>query len=562
LGMDSLTALELRNRIHDKLCCPALSLPIEYFINEPRIDKIAKNIANELQPVFEKIREPLTLEHPSNEEMALCDFQYVFWVLNKMDYPYNVGTQLRIQGKLNKEYVFQAFDCVVKQNNVFWLSFNKDVPIQALKKQGQFELIYQDISLSNEQMVLHREFQNNMMSTIPLTKPPLIRVYLYKINSELHELHIVMPHIIVDGTSCGIVFSQFKKCYETLFHGKGLIQEPEKDSFLNYVKKNNHLYETNLKDKVNFWHNYNQGFKTLSLRHEYYMSDTGDQEKYLFHYPMDAQLIETFKEWHQEKNINVSIGLMAACHIALYKLSHQKKIPFVLIHNGREGSQYNSIVGVFIEYKRINLTLNEKDNFFDFIKSIEQQQLITAPYQKCSHIIKNNEFKGAGLIISHYLHYIWNKFFLKRDFEKSKLHSILIDYLLKYLSWAQAITHNTSIKYKLNRLFKLNIPLKKPERLRVLINITPSFFSKIIPDMNFANLNYQYPSHYNSEDRPISNRSLWILFSRNQTGDYLISINGPLTKDCKDQIAIDFNKIIAKFLENERYTISDLINSI
>ncbi|WP_154669240.1 condensation domain-containing protein, partial [Legionella bozemanae] len=559
MGMDSLMTLELRNRIHDKLNCPTLSLPIEYFINEPRIDKIAQNIANELDKIFENTSAPLPIENPSDEEIALCDFQYVFWVLNKMDYPYNAGTQLQIQGKLNKEYVAQAFDFVVKHNPVFWLSFNKEVPIQTLKKEGQFKLIYEDISLNNNQTVLHQEFQNNMMSAIPLTEPPLIRVYLYKINSELHELHIVMPHIIVDGPSCSILLNQFKKCYETLFRGKKMILEPEKDSFLSYVKKNNHLYETNLKDKVNFWHHYNYGFKMLSLKPEYYISDTDKQEKYLFHYSLDSLRVQQFIEWHRTKNINVSTGLIAACHIALYKLSHQKKMPFVLIHNGREGSQYNSIVGVFVEYKRINLTLNEKDNFINFIKSIEEQFLITAPYQKCSHIIKNREFKGSGLAISHYLHYVWNKLFLKKDLKKSKLHSIIIDYLIKYLSWAQAMTHNTLIKHKLNQLIKLNIPLTKPERLRVLINITPSFFSKIVPDKNFANLSYQYPNHYSSEDRPINNRSLWILFSKDQEGQYQLSINGPLTAYGKDEVVNTFNKIMAQLLENDECTLADFL---
>ncbi|WP_237759445.1 condensation domain-containing protein, partial [Legionella parisiensis] len=559
MGMDSLMALELRNRIHDKLNCPNLSLPIEYFINEPRIDKIAKNIANELDKVLENVPESLPAENPT-EEIALCDFQYVFWVLNKMDYPYNAGMQLQIQGKLNREYVSQAFNFVVKQNPVFWLSFSKDVPIQTLKKEGQFKLVYEDISSNNNQTVLHQEFQNNMFSAISLTEPPLIRVYLYKINSELHELHIVMPHIIVDGPSCSILLNQFKKCYETLFRGKKMTIEPEKDSFLNYVKKNNHLYETNLKDKVNFWHHYNHGFKMLSLRREYYMSATDEQEKYLFHYPLDSLRVEQFIEWHRTKNINVSTGLIAACHIALYKLSHQKKMPFVLIHNGREGSQYNSIVGVFVEYKRINLTLNEKDNFIDFIKSIEEQLLITAPYQKCSHIIKNREFKGAGLTINHYLHYVWNKLFLKRDLEKSKLHSTVIDYLIKYFSWAQAITHNTSFKHKLNQLFKLKIPLAKPERLRVLINITPSFFSKIVPDKNFANLSYQYPNHYSSEDRPINNRSLWILFSKDLEGQYQLSINGPLTEYGKDEVVNAFNKIMAQLLENDECTLADFLS--
>ncbi|WP_425324434.1 SDR family NAD(P)-dependent oxidoreductase [Legionella wadsworthii] len=559
MGMDSLMALEFRNKIHDKLSCPNLSFPIEYFINEPRVDKIAKNIANELKQAMGKTNTPLVLKKSLIQELPLCDFQYVFWVYNKMGYPYNLGTQVQIKGKLNNEYVYQALDFVVQQNSVFWLNFNKDTPIQTIKKQGLFRLVYEDISFDSEQTVLDQEFQNNILAAIPLNEPPLIRVYLYKINSDLHELHIIIPHIIVDGTSFGIFFDQFKQCYESLFRGKKMIHEPEQNSFLDYVKKNNHLYETNLKDKIRFWHHYNKGFKMLSLKNKCYALASEDQDKYLFHYPIDSQLMEQFIEWHRTRNINVSTGLIAACHLALYQLSHQKKIPFVLIHSGREGSQYNSVVGVFVEYKKINLTFNKQINFINFVKSIEGQFLLTAPYQKCSHIIKNKEFKGAGLAGSHYLNYKWNQLIHRKNFSKSKLHPILIDYLIKYFSWIQTLVLHTSMKDRLNQLFHLNMPLTKPERLRTLINITPSFFNKTIPDNNFANLSYHYPNHYSSENRPIGNRSLWILFSKDQKGQYQLSINGPLTTECKDELANAVNQIMEQVLDNEGRLLGDFI---
>ncbi|KTD42529.1 SDR family NAD(P)-dependent oxidoreductase [Legionella oakridgensis] len=559
LGLDSLMAIEIRNRIHDKLQCPALTLSIEYFINEPSIGKIAKNIADELHHVLDKNPDKLE-ENCIQEEIALCDFQYTFWVLNKLDYAYNIGTQLQINGKLNKEYVRQAFEFVIGQNSVFWLQFNKEVPVQVLKKQGQFELIYNDMSLNHDDRVLQQEFYNNMLRLIPLTKGPLIRVYLYKINSDLHELHMMIPHIIVDGPSCDLVFNQFKKTYEMLMLGKKLIAEPERETFLNFVKKNNDLYAKNLEDKINFWREYNKGFKMLYLGREHYNTvNASDELHYLFHYAIDSQRVQQFIEWHRANNTNISTGLLAVCHLAFYKLSRQKKMPIILIHSGREGSQYNAVVGVFSEYKRINLSLNEHESWIDFIKRIEKQQLKTAPYQPCSHVIKNSEFKGAGLAIRHYLFYVWNKLFLTKPFKKSKLHALVIDYYLKYLSWAEAIGNNTLIKQRLHKLFNLKIAPQKPERLRVLINITPTFFSKTAENMSFCNLTYQYPNHFGSEDRPIGNRSLWILFSRNQKGDYLISINGPLTQVCRDQIARDINKIIAKFIDNDEQSMAELI---
>lgn len=559
MGMDSLMALEIRNRIHDKLQCPTLSLSIEYFINDPSIDTIARKIADELDPVFHGETANPEIKDTSIEEVALCDFQYLFWALNKLKYGFNIGMQLQLHGKLNKEYLIQAFDFVVKQNPAFWIQFNEDTPIQKAGKCEQFTIIYNDISLSNETNELNNEFNKNIVSLIPLTQQPLIRIYLYKVNNDLHELHIVIPHIIVDDVSCDIILNQFKKNYETLAQRKKLIQVPAKTTYFNYVENNNRHYEKNLQDKINFWQMYNKDFQLLNLGQAYHLPDSSNQQKHLFHYPLAARSIERFIDWHKTKNMNVSTGLIAACQLVFCKMSQQDKIPVILIHSGREGSQYKSVVGLFSEYKRINLSLNQEHTFIDCVAAVEAELVKTTPYQKCSHFIKDSGLKGSGLSIGQYLSFKWNNLFLMKYFKASKLHSRIINYYLMYLSQITSQRRKISIKRNINQLLNLNIPLQKPDGLRVLISITPSFFATKHQDMQFADLRYSFPSHFGCMDRPIGNRTLWIYFSKNQSGGYQLSINGPLTEDCKDQLARHFSKIIAEFVENNERNVADLI---
>ena len=560
MGLDSLMSIDIRNRIHDKLQCPTLSLSIEYFINDPTITKIARNIADELEDIFDNTTDIQSSEDSTGEEIALCDFQYPFWALNKLNYSYNTALLLQLSGKLNIDYLRKAFDFVIKQNSAFWISINKDAPTQRLKKQGAFKLIYEDISLNDEMNGLDNEFFNNMMRIIPLTELPLIRVYLYKINNDLHELHLVFPHIIVDEASCDIVLSQFKHSYEMLTLGKRLIQTIAKDSYFNYVTHNNLHYEKNLNDKIEFWRVYNKDVPMLHFGHANHWPDaTVYQPQYLFHYPITPQFIGQFIDWHKAKNINISSGLIAACQIVFHKMSRQKKIPIILIHTGREGSQYKSIVGLFSEYKRINLSLNVNNKFIDCVQSVEEQLLKTAPYQKCPYLIKNSGLKGSRLSIGQYLAFKFNKLIQTKHFKESKLNSKIIDYYLEYLSRIESMKINSKIKNKLNKLFNWNIPLQKPDSLKVLINITPSFFVKESEHMSFANIDYTYPSYLGCLDRPIGNQTLWIYFSRNLLGEYKLSINGPITTECKEQIALNFNKIIAKFGEGTEYNITDLI---
>jgi len=560
MGLDSLMSIEIRNKIHDKLRCPNLNLSIEYFVNQPRINKIARYIADELEHYIDKTSTTLPSEYPIQEEIALCDFQYRFWVINKLGFSFNIGLRVQLLGKLNRDYLFQAFDFVVQQNSVFWTCFSEDAPIQSLNKQGQLELIYNDISLSEEPNLLQNEFNKNSMVFIQLTKQPLIRIFLYKIDRSLHELHVIIPHIIVDDTSCDLVLSQFKKCYETLSLGRKLLQEPEENSYFSYVKHNNSHYEKNLKSKIAFWQAYNKDFKLLHFNPAYQSPDTGKHTKHLYHYPVATQLMEQFIDWHKAKNSNFSTGLIAVCQIVFNKISRQKKIPIILLHNGRQSSKYKSTLGLFAEYKRINTTLNEKYRFVDFINSIEEQFVKTAPYQKCSHFIKDSGLKGVRFSIGEYLTFRYNKLVHQKNFNKRKLNPTITDYYLKHLSRLKSILNTISIKDKLNTLFKLQLPLLTAGRLRVIISITPSVFTKESENRSFADLDYIYPNRFSFIDCPSDNKTLSLYFSKDEQGKYLLTINGPLTPYCKDTMGNEFIKIMTKFLENEDYTIADLIN--
>jgi acyl transferase domain-containing protein/acyl carrier protein len=559
MGMDSLMSLELRSRVHDKLQCPSLNLPIEYFINDPRIDKITSNIDKELHRVFAQIHDETSVEKGHAGATTLSDTQYGFWIINTRNSSFNCPKQIQLHGQLNREYLEKAFAFTVNKNGAFWLNFHKDIPIQMLRRQGQFTLIYEDISSSYDQDALDELFYENTLQYIPLTAQPLIRVYLYKLKEELHELHIIIPHIILDESSYRILMAQFKDNYQTLLLGKSLIPVQEQYSYLDYVRQNNRHYETSLKDKVDFWQVYNSGFQKLSFGHTNHVPDANKPQQNLFNYPMDEQFIEQFKEWHKEKNINVSTGLIAALQIVFYKITSQKKIPVMILHNGREGSRYDSIVGLFLEYKRINITLDEHYKFMDFFKSIEDESIKTAPFQKCSQYIKNTGLKESRFSIGHKAITLYHKIFLSKKFKVSYQNSTIRPYYLESLSKAIWIVTKCHLKHRLNRLLHTNLRLLKPNRLTVVYNITASFFIKQPRDNKFADLDITIPNHYGSVDRPIGNQTLWIFFTKDQFDQYRLSINGPLTTDCKDLIAQELNYVMTKIMENSECRIRDLI---
>ena len=559
MGMDSLMSLELRNRVQDKLQCPTLHLPIEYFINDPRVDKITNNIAKELEGIFAKTQQHISSRKPLAGATTISDTQYGFWIIDKMGVSFNCPKQIQFHGKLNSEYLYKALAFTVHQNGAFWLNFHKKIPLQMLKRQGDFIINYQDISANYNQEALNQIFYDNTMQHIPLSEQPLIRVYLYKLKEDLHELHIIIPHIIFDESSSRSFFEQFKNNYTQLKDGKSLTPIQEEYGYLEYVQQKNNYDEKNLQDKVAFWKIYNTGFQKLSFGRSHHLADAAYQEKNLFQYPLNEQLVERFKVWHQEKNMNVSAGLITAFHIVFYKLTSQQKIPILVLHNGRENTLYKSVIGLFIEYKRINITCDSTYTFSEFLKSIENEFIKTAPFQKCSQFIKNAGLKEFIISLSFHVICLYHKLSLSRKFKVSHPDATLRPYYLKSLSKSKWLDTKFVIKDQINQLLRSNFRLLKPHRLTVVFNIAAGFFIKQPRDNRFADLDLSIPNHYGAVERCIGNQTLWIYFTKDQYDQYQLSINGPLTKECKDLLAREFNQVMTKIMENDTATIHDLI---
>lgn len=559
MGMDSLMSLELRSRIHDRLQCFDLNLPIEYFINDSRIDKITNNIVKELQMYIAQVQYSDTEKHLHDGATTLSDTQYGFWLVDKMGFSFNCPKQIQFYGTLNTDYLYKALAFTINQNGAFWLNFHADIPIQMPKRQGEFILFYQDISQDYDQEVLNERLYETTRQRISLHTPPLIRVYLYKLKESLYELHIIIPHIVLDESSYRIFMEQLKNHYTSLLRGKSLIPTLEQHSYLDYVQQNNSHYQKDLEDKITFWQAYNRGFEKLSFGPTHHLPDAAGHAQNLFHYPMDTVLVEKFKAWHKEKNINVSTGLIAAFHIVFYKLSAQKKIPILILHNGREGNRFKSVVGLLLEYKRINITLNEQYRFMEFFKSLEQEFIKAAPFQKCSQYIKNMGLKESRFSIFERVIALYHRCFLSKKFTVSHPNRILRSYYLQRISKARWYTTTSKVKDKINRRFRTKLRLLKPNQLTVVFNIAAGFFIKTPRDTSFADLEMTIPNHYGSVDRPIGNQALWIYFTKDQYDQYRLSINGPLTKACKDLMAHELNAVLAQIMETDEKRISELL---
>src|SRR5699024_8521677 len=116
-----------------------------------------------------------------------------------------------IEGALNIENLELAFKQLIERHDSLRTSFKmvNGEPMQFIQKNIDFAIEPIQATLNDL-----KEIQSDFVYKFDMTKAPLMRVKLLKINKEFYVLIIDMHHIISDGSSINIFMNELFDLYE------------------------------------------------------------------------------------------------------------------------------------------------------------------------------------------------------------------------------------------------------------------------------------------------------------------------------------------------------------
>src|ERR1700720_3133271 len=167
-----------------------------------------------------------------NERLFPPSFaQRMFWFLDQFepDTPaYNLPRALKIKGELHIPSLREAFRALLRRHNVLRTGF---VALEGELFQGVVEDVDIDLTMrdlsslptSERKIERLKIASEEACKTFDLEHPPHLRLTLLRLGPEEHMLVLVMHHIITDGWSMSILFTEIAQSYERLAAG----QKPE-----------------------------------------------------------------------------------------------------------------------------------------------------------------------------------------------------------------------------------------------------------------------------------------------------------------------------------------------
>ncbi|MDF1812116.1 MAG: amino acid adenylation domain-containing protein [Verrucomicrobiales bacterium] len=380
LGLDSLMAIELVNRIEDKL---GMSMPMGSVLNGPNIRDLSV-------PVLEKLIESggaaggggagssldlvefeATGEMP--EVFPLSEGQKALWFLNRLapdSSAYNLVFSGKFRPLLDHEAMKKAFGLLFERHPMFDVSFTtrNGEPVQMLQHNRAFDFREHDCSnLDDEQLKeLITEHANRPFN---LERGPVVRLELFKTADKAHVALLSMHHIVSDAWSVAVMMQDLIEYYFSFKGGITPKVEPQEASFADYVNWEIAHLESESGDRMlEYWKDHMAGAPpVIDLPTDRPRPSVQTFNGATYGFQLDENLTEEVGQLSKDCNATLFTTLLSAYDILLHRYCRQDDLVVGVPLAGRSQPELQSLVGYFINPVPVRSSVDDDPTVSEYL---------------------------------------------------------------------------------------------------------------------------------------------------------------------------------------------------
>lgn len=318
-----------------------------------------------------------------NQPLPLSFAQERLWFIHQLDSDqptYNEPVAYRISGKLDLSALQMAFQEMVKRHESLRTIFQivDDQPVQFIIDKLSVDLPLIDLSSdpykeSSLQKVLTEESRH----PFDLSKAPLIRTLLIKLDIEEHVLLINTHHIITDAWSGVVFLEELGILYDSILKKKANPMDELPFQYADYtVWQRNWLQGKTWEEQLAFWRQELSGeLPVLQLPTDYQRPATQRFEGDRFYFDIDKDLVENVKKLGQQNEASAYMVLLAAFQILLHRYSRQADLLIGSPIANRNDPGVEQLIGFFVNTIVMRSHFSGDCIFLDFLQQVKERCL-------------------------------------------------------------------------------------------------------------------------------------------------------------------------------------------
>ncbi len=380
IGGHSLLATQVISRLNESF---NIQLPIKYIFDYPTVSSLAKKIEKYKEDGKENL--PPIVKVNRDKKLPLSFSQKRLWFLNELkpnDPSYNITNAFKLIGDLDEGILIKSVNKVVNKHEILRTVFIDDhgQPSQKILKEINLDIKHNDFSNMSEK---DAEFNakniaiNEARTTFNLSKGPLLKIILIKLNENGSILVFTIHHIIADGWSIPIIIRDIAEFYNKFKESKDIKFKELEIQYADYAAWQKSYLESDVyKDQLGYWKNHLKGIPpllALPLDKPRPSIQTFNGNKISF--ILDPELTAALNKVSQKEGVTLYMTMLSVFQLLLMKYSNQNDIVIGTPIAGRNKKELENLVGFFVNNLVIRTIFNNQITFKKLIKEVRTTSL-------------------------------------------------------------------------------------------------------------------------------------------------------------------------------------------
>ncbi|PKV49520.1 amino acid adenylation domain-containing protein [Aquimarina sp. MAR_2010_214] len=327
------------------------------------------------------------------DSYILSSSQQRIWMLSQFEggnSAYNMPGLYLLEGNVDKEAIEKAFHSLLERHEILRTRFQEDTVTGKIRqhvyslKESNFKFIYEEsrflnISDNDLEQIVKKEYNYNFN----LSKDCLLRAKLIRVSKNQTLLLMVIHHIIADGWSVEIIKNELFHFYISHLFNRPNNLEPLKINYKEYAKwEQNQLDSGKAVKAQSYWKDqFRDEIPILELPSSQRRPKNKTYNGKSVYQTIDENNLDQLKALCKSNNCTLFMGVTAVLKFLLYKYSNQTDIIIGTPIAGREHSQLQNQIGVFINTLALRTKFSGNESFETFLNMVKEITLNAFEHQ-------------------------------------------------------------------------------------------------------------------------------------------------------------------------------------
>jgi amino acid adenylation domain-containing protein len=323
--------------------------------------------------------------------LPLSFAQQRLWFIDQLEpgnVIYNCPGAVRVEGQLNLEALERAINEIVRRHEVLRtrIEVKEGKPAQVIDEWKYQRIEVEDLtSLSGEKREEEagRMAQEEAVTGFDLSRGPLLRVKVLKLEEERHVALYTMHHIVSDGWSMGILIREVGALYRAYSSGE---ESPLAELPIQYadfaVWQRRWLQGEVIENHLAYWKRQLGGeLPVLELPTDRPRPARPTHRGAQFDYGFSTTLSASLNSLSLEHNCTLFMTLLAAFKTLLYYLTGQTDIVVGTDIANRDRAEVENLIGFFVNQLVLRQELSPNSTFVELLKKVRAMTLEAYTHQ-------------------------------------------------------------------------------------------------------------------------------------------------------------------------------------